>query len=303
MIRYKSFNDSGLVAPSSAPRNQFYVDYNYGSDQNPGTKQLPFKTTDYAVGRCSVSGDTIYLMPGHNETITAATVIDVDVAGITIEGLGNGTDMPTITYGSGTTVDIDASNIKIKNVKFSSPITGQETLLDVNYGDFTAEDCIFECTSATSGPKSFIDLATTKDNFKFKGCKFTSLADPVGVDGGVNTGCFYFVDSENIFVEDCYFSGYFETAIFHNKTTAAKNVWVKNCYGTQLLSGGEVYTQVAEMTGGDINSTFVITGSADIAIANTWGVLSEHFFISLTSGVGNDGAGGSLCVAAVSAAA
>jgi hypothetical protein len=304
MIRYKSFADTGLIPPTGAPRNQVYVDSNYGSNSNFGSKEHPYAGLDYAVGMCSVSGDTIYLMPGHSETITAGTVIDIDVGGLNIVGLGNGSDIPTINYGTGTTVDIDAANISIKNVKFVSSVNAQVAFLDVNHGGFTMEDCILQSTAATSGAICFIDLATTKDNFTFKNCQFINdIADPVAVDGGVNTGCFYFVDSENIFVENCFFNGYFETAIFHNKTTAAKNVWTKNCYGTQSLSAAEVYTQVANMTGGDLGSTFIVAAAADAAITNTWGTLSETFFFSLNSGVGNDGGGGNLAVAAVSAAA
>jgi hypothetical protein len=297
MIRYKSFADTGLIPPTGAPRNQVYVDSNYGSNSNFGSKEHPYAGLDYAVGMCSVSGDTIYLMPGHSETITAGTVIDIDVGGLNIVGLGNGSDIPTINYGTGTTVDIDAANISIKNVKFVSSVNAQVAFLDVNHGGFTMEDCILQSTAATSGAICFIDLATTKDNFTFKNCQFINdIADPVSVDGGVNTGCFYFVDSENIFVENCFFNGYFETAIFHNKTTAAKNVWTKNCYGIQILTGAEVYTQVANMSGGDINSLFIVRGSADVLEASTWGALSANFFLSLTSGVGNDGSGGQVAV-------
>jgi hypothetical protein len=147
-----------------------------------------------------------------------------------------------------------------------------------------------------------VNIATTKDNFVFKGCKFYQPTDPEGTDAAVNTGCFYFVDSEELFFEDCYFYGQFETSIFHNKTTAAKNVWVRNCFGTQLLAGGEVFTQVANMQGGVQNSIFIIPGADDVTEAKTWGTLSAKFFVDVNSCIGNDGDGGQLAVAGASAA-
>jgi hypothetical protein len=300
MIGMKSFTDAGLVAPTSrVSGKQFYVSSNIGSNTYPGTKKQPFGTVDYAIGKASVSGDVIYVMAGHAETLITAGAITVDVGGLTIEGLGNGSAIPTFTLSTGVSddVNIDASGVTLRNLKFTSSKAGKDALLDVNYGDFTVEDCIFENTSATSSAQLMINLATTKDNFKFKRCQFLNgVADPVGTDGAVETGCVYFVDSENIFFEDCFFYGYFETAIFHNKTTAAKNVWTRNCYGIQMLSGAEVYTQVAAMSGGDIGSMFVVRNAAAITEAETWGTLSVNFFVSLTSCVGNDGANGQVAV-------
>jgi hypothetical protein len=316
MIRYKSFADSGLIPPTDeVAGSQFYVSSVYGADtSNRGNKEQPFKSLDYAIGRCGTSlGDVIYVMPGHTESLAspghALPVINFDVPGVTVIGLGSGTDIPTFTLTGVSTndINIDAKNIKIKNLKFATVPNSLNAFFDVNESDFTIEDCILDGTgsaeSSSSGALCFFDIATTKDNFKFKNCQFINSTDSSGSDGNAGTGCFYFVDSENIFVEDCFFNGFFETAIFHNKTTAAKNVWVKNCYGTQLLSGAEIHAQVANMTGGDLGSTFIIYNATDAAITGTWGVLSERFFFSLTSGVGNDGGGGSLAVAAVSAAA
>src|SRR3990167_2616461 len=58
--------------------------------------ERPFATLDYAVGQCTASnGDIIYVMPGHAETISADSGVDVDVAGVTIIGVGRGASRPT----------------------------------------------------------------------------------------------------------------------------------------------------------------------------------------------------------------
>src|SRR3989304_5533665 len=49
-----------------------------------GTKDAPFASIDYAVGRCTASnGDVIIAMPGHIETVAVNDGLAIDVAGIT----------------------------------------------------------------------------------------------------------------------------------------------------------------------------------------------------------------------------
>lgn len=292
-------------AKGVVPGNIFYVDSGTGSSTNPGTTMdLPLATIDQAINKCTASnGDVIYVLPGHAETIAAAAGIDADVIGISVIGLGSGSLKPTITLGTATTadIDIDAANVTFQNLRFVSNINDLAVILDVNDEYFTCIDCDF-VSSNTKEVLNFVNIATTKDNFFFKGCKFYQPTDPDGTDGNASTGCFYFVDSEEIFIEDCYFYGQFETSIFHNKTTAAKNVWVRNCFGTQLLAGAEVFTQVANMQGGVLNSTFIVSGADDVTEAKTWGTLSAKFFVDVNSGIGNDGDGGQLAVAGASAA-
>ena len=100
--------------------NVWYVHNGTGSDTGKGTADKPFKTLDYAVGRCTATGtayakqDVIYLMPGHAETLTAADAVDIDVAGVQVIGLGRGAARATFTYtvAAGEIV-IGASNVRV----------------------------------------------------------------------------------------------------------------------------------------------------------------------------------------------
>ncbi len=209
-------------------------------------------TLDYAVGLCTAGrGDVIYLAPGHAETLTAAAQCVLDVAGITVIGIGQGTLRPTITLGTATTtdVDIDAANITIRNIRFVSAIDDLAVILDVNFGTFTVEDCDFVGPATTEWINA-INLATTKDDFVIRRCKFLQPADPTGTDGAAATGCIYVVDSENILVEDCIFDGFFETAVLHNKTTALKYLtWRRNSVNQQLTITGRRVLLVAGTVG------------------------------------------------------
>jgi hypothetical protein len=223
-------------------------------------------TIDAAINKCTASvGDIVYVMPGHAETIGAAG-IDADVIGLSIIGLGIENNRPTITFNATTSdIDIDATDIYISGLRCLSTVNNLAKFVDVNAERFTMEDCEFVTTS-TKEAYCFIDIATTKDYFTFRRCTFRQPTDPThaGGDGAAGSGCFYIVDSENILIEDCVFLGEFETSIIHNKTSAVKNLWIRNCYGEQALAGADVATIVATATGGMVRCAWNVPDAGDI---------------------------------------
>ena len=285
----------------------FYVDSGAtnASNNNSGLhKHAPMATIDAAIGKCTASsGDIIIVAPGHAETLTNTSRITVDVAGVSIIGLGLGDSRPTLTFGTDTTADVlvSAANVLIKNIKFVSNVNSLGMFIDANESHLTVEDCVF-VTSSAKEAYCFIDLATTKDFLTVRNCEFYQPTDPDGTSGGASTGCIYFVDSENITVTGCKFFGQFETAIFHNKTTAAKQVWIKDCVAKQELSDSLIFVQVATMSGGMLGSLMVNTPGTNVTEAEVSGTLSANFFINTDSGFGNDGGGGQLAVAVAGAA-
>lgn len=305
LVRRISGGKEVIVDETRGTGSHYYVHATDGDSANDGlSPDTPMASIQQAINLCTANqGDRIWVMPGHAETLTAAAGILLDEAGITIDGIGNEQNRPTITLGTTVNCDVNvtAENCCIRNLRFVSAIDSLVNFLDLDAGNFTCEDCEFVTSSALEAI-AFVDIATTKDNFYFRRCRFYQPTDPAGTDGNAGTGAFYFVDSENLFFEDCFFYGQFESAIFHNKTTAAKNVWVRNCYGTQLLAAAEVFIQVAAMEGGCQGTFFVIPGADDVTEAKTWGTMSDKFFIDLTSCVGNDGVGGQLAVAGATAA-
>ena len=82
----------------------------------------PFTTIDSAINQTTANnGDVIYVMAGHSETLTGASAITCDVAGVTIIGLGRGTARPTLLLDAGASVSIvvSAANVRWENVIFS----------------------------------------------------------------------------------------------------------------------------------------------------------------------------------------
>jgi hypothetical protein len=139
-----------------------------GSDGNKGTFESPFGTLDYAIGQCTASrGDIILIKPGHAETISTATAVAADVAGVAIIGLGSGSLRPTFTFDTATTatIGVTAANIAFKNIIFTAnfaDIVSVFTLTTAKY--FTVEDCYIKATAANMNFLWVVDTDATTAN-------------------------------------------------------------------------------------------------------------------------------------------
>jgi|GEM_PF-515254 len=157
----------------------FYVDSGVGSDTYDGTKPEWAKATlDAAVALCTDNnGDVIYVMQGHNEALTAADGVDIDVAGVTVIGLGNGTDAPTFDYdGANGEFVIGAANVKIYNLRFLPSVNIVTHAIDVEIaGDYA---CIYNCyflDGETAGTDEFVDciqIGTTATDVTIANCTY-----------------------------------------------------------------------------------------------------------------------------------
>ena len=153
-----------------------------GSDGNPGTFNAPFSTLCYAITRCTANrGDIIFIKPGHAETISTATALAFDIAGVAIVGLGAGTKRPTFTLGTAatTTIAVSADNISISNCRFIGnflSITSCFTVAAAAY--FTIDNCAFTDTSAILGFLSVVKttVSTNSDFLQVSNCFIKSDA-------------------------------------------------------------------------------------------------------------------------------
>lgn len=113
----------GMPILNSYPGNVFWVDSSgpNSSDGNVGTFGSPFATIAGGLAQCSAgNGDILLVQAGHVETITTATALLFNVAGVAIIGLGCGSSRPTLTFATNTTanIPITAANVTIKNILF-----------------------------------------------------------------------------------------------------------------------------------------------------------------------------------------
>lgn len=103
----------------------FFVHSGTGNNGNPGSSPVePLATIAYAIGLCTANkGDVIVVMPGHAETIATAGGITVNKVGVSIVGLGNGNNRPTLTFSAvGSTFAISAANVTVRNLRVTSSV-------------------------------------------------------------------------------------------------------------------------------------------------------------------------------------
>lgn len=153
-----------------------------GSDGNPGTFGAPFSTLDYAIGRCTANrGDIIFIKPGHAETITSATTINMDVAGVAIVGLGAGTKRPTFTYTTAdtATIPVSADNMALINCRFVGNFLSIAAAITVAAAaNLTIDACDFTDTSAILGFLSAVKttVSVNADFLQISNCYIKSDA-------------------------------------------------------------------------------------------------------------------------------
>lgn len=138
---------SGSQVPATT--GDFYFVHNSdGSDDNLGEDpSFPKATLGAAVNASTANnGDVIILMPGHSESISSAGAVDLDVAGLTVVGLGFGDDRPTLTFDSdtGADMDVDADDITMSNIRFVGGIDALTGPIDVNNDNFTLKNSQWE---------------------------------------------------------------------------------------------------------------------------------------------------------------
>ena len=271
----------------------FFV-HHTGSNGNSGTdRDNPFSTIDYAIGQCTNNkGDIIFVMPGHTEAITGASEINLDVAGVSLIGLGSGLDMPQVdyTHASGE-VSISAANVTIQNMNFHANIT------DVLIG---------------------IEVAAAGDNFTIRGCRFDveaantdEFVSSIDIVAGANFGL----------IEDCFFDmavggavaaihlngactdltilrnnikGDYSTACITGSTTLSTNIDIGynvmlNGIGSDI--GEEPCIELVTDSDGTIYNNYCgcnLTTKA-AAIVSTKSLLFENYYNEDVSGAGTGG--------------
>lgn len=160
----------------SASLNTIWVDAN-ATGPRDGSRSHPYATIDIAIGKAT-AGDTIVIAAGHTENLSTAATFAVDVASLTIVGLGTGNRVPTFTS---TAVDgavmITVANTVLQNLKFVSGIADTVQAIDLSAAaDGTIiRNCVFRDTAALDFLKH-IDIATTIANVVIEGCDFITGA-------------------------------------------------------------------------------------------------------------------------------
>jgi hypothetical protein len=181
--RRVGFNDGGLLfdgKPIGAfPQaygfgNTYYVDSGVAASEGT-SPQTAVGTLEAAINKCTANqGDVIIILPGHAESIVSATALNFDLAGIRIEGLGEGANRPTFTFTTANTatIPVSADGITIRNCIFVGNFLSIASCFTVAAAaDFWIDQCVFRDTSATLG---FLSIVTTTVSVNSDGLRYTN---------------------------------------------------------------------------------------------------------------------------------
>ena len=219
-----------------------FVDSGTGNSNGDGSSQRPFDTLDNAISKSGVSDvDTIVLMPGHNESLTAATSAVLDVAGVRVVGLGAGALRPTFDFdNTAATFEIDAANITVENVIFRASVSAVVVGVNVDAAGVTLKNCEFNFEATGDDFVTMIDIDAV-NGCTLDGCTFIA-EDTAGCDEAVRLD-----DTDNTSIVNCHFYGDFTDGAIIGEGATGSNLTIKNntIYNSDTTAGFVVDLNVA----------------------------------------------------------
>lgn len=170
--------EPGKIIFVSATGTAYYDDYQQMLRSSAPDSKVHFANTiDGAVNQATANaGDIILVAPGHTETLATATAMNLDVAGIRIIGLGEGTKRPKITLGTATTttIPVSAADITVQNIVFSAAFADIVSVFTLTgAANFKIKNCEFVAAATNQNVLSIVDtsaVANAADGLTIEGC-------------------------------------------------------------------------------------------------------------------------------------
>jgi len=267
--------------------NVFWVDSGTGSNGNKGTYKRPFADLDYAVGRCTANnGDLIILAPGHTETLIADSAVDIDVAGVSVLGLGTGADRPSFTFTTDVAADfkLAANNVTIKNLLFLAGIDALTGPIEVSADDCAIIGCEYR-DDDTNNYETTDVLVTASTPLRMLIDGFRYVHDG-GSGGTQNQSVIQLNGADKAVIRNCWLVADSGTGVIEDATTSDQ-ILIENCIVENTETSPTVTMLLqATTTGTVVHSMFrVASGTTYFTAAN-----DMQFFESF--GTGTDATSG-----------
>ncbi len=258
----------------------FFVHSGTGTDaagygNNP---DAPLATIDYAIGLCTASKyDTIYVMPGHAETIAGATGCVLDVAGVRVIGIGAGTLKPVLTFSAtASIVSITAANCTLQNLRIVSDIDNCVTAISLGASADGCKISDVELVDGASNKEFLIGIAVAAacSDVTIDGLRFS------GLGGGATAAISLAGAADRFMLRNSYVSGTFSTALLNASGAASVNIGIHdNFLLNRDTSAGLVYKGHASNSGfvcrnfvlGTKNNTETINTVGNVHYAQNYG--------------------------------
>lgn len=257
--------------------------------------QSAISTIDAAIGLCTANkGDRIYVMPGHTETVTAAAGIALDVAGVSIIGIGRGSARPTVNFTTavGASFAVTAANGLVQNILFTGGIDALTNPISIAAADFALVNCEWrdvtgQCTdcilTTAAANRLFIN------RFRYDGDTAAGTNAAIAIVGG-----------DRIVIDGFNIDGNFAVGCIDVRTTATTDLEIRNGWA-RTRNAADIFlidtiTASTGMIGPNIsirvndnaaNVTEALTGATfvyfqNISIVNTAGEVGLNTNITAT---------------------
>ena len=197
----------------------------------------PFATWVYAVSQAA-AGDTIFLMPGHAETIgiTAAAAITLAAAGLRTIGLGGRTRKPQILIDgfADTYVSITAADVVLENITFKAGHADIAKAINVAAAGVEIRRCNFEENIATENFLIAILTTAAADDLLVEDCFITT------VDASATEGIEIIGACNRVIVRNNYIKGPYSVSAISVTTVACLDMQILNNRIINTLAGDDL---------------------------------------------------------------
>jgi hypothetical protein len=224
----------------------FYVHSGTGHVSNAGTNAgAPLATIDSAINLCTAGkGDQILVMPGHAESISGASTIVPDIAGISIIGLGTGRNRPVLSFtNTAGKITFSGANTLVRNIVFAADVSAVVTGIAVTAADVTFDSCEFNFVD-TGDDFAIMLLATSVARLTVTDCVFIA-ENTAGCNAGIQ-----FNACSNLTITNNRFEGDYTTSVLNGVTAASTGVFIAyNLLRNSDTTAGVLLTTFTATTG------------------------------------------------------
>jgi hypothetical protein len=207
-----------------------------GCGQNPAA---PFATLVYAETQALASrGDTIYILPGHTETLLSAAgaaVLTLDVANLRIVGLGRSTRPAFLIDGHANNyVNITGADTTIENCTFKAGHADVAKGVLVAAAGVTIRGCHFIENTATENFLFSIQTSAAADEMVVEDCTFISI------DAAADAGIHIVGAANGVVIRNNYFNGPYVTSAIEAITNACLDIQITDNIICGLTGGADL---------------------------------------------------------------
>jgi hypothetical protein len=235
-----------------------------------------YSTIDAAISACTPNaGDNVLVMPGHTETVATAGAIALDVAGVSVIGIGQGADRPTLTFSAtAATLTMSAASTSLKNIITTVSVDSVVSPIVVSAADCTIDIEHRDASTTVEAVRAILTTAAADNlDIKLKYVGFTggnACVNAIRLVGGSQTRInidFFGVASTSVVeflttaVVDCNIEGYMYNS---GTTNYSKDV-------VDTVTGSTWYAVIEDGAAGSV----VRGGSADALAAGDLGDIAS----------------------------